>query len=146
MHGHNYIGHNYIVMAYIVMPTANAEGYIESEGSVGKVSVRRVSRPPQNGTGPRRSPSACSEMLKKTAALRRWMTVDGNHERNCPCTVPPPSALAAGITWLNGSDSGGECGVPYEARFPMPSAVLFFQYLGSVSMANAEGPCRSEGA
>ena len=66
------------------------------------------------------------------------MTVDGNHERNCPCTMPPPSALAAGITWLNGSDSGGECGVPYEARFPMPSAALFF----SVARERADGERR----
>jgi hypothetical protein len=48
------------------------------------------------------------------------MTGIGNHERNCFCATPPASALAAGITWLNGSDSGGECGVPYRARFTMP--------------------------
>ena len=49
------------------MPTANAEGWIESEGSVGKVSVRRVFRYLQVGTGPRRSPSACSEILERRA-------------------------------------------------------------------------------
>lgn len=42
-----------------------------------------------------------------------WMTGIGNHERNCPC--------ADGIfPWTNGSDSGGECGVPYNNRFIMP--------------------------
>jgi len=58
--------------------------------------------------------------VEPVASQVAWMTVDGNHERNCPCTVPPPSALAVGINWINGSDSGGECGVPYESRFPMP--------------------------
>ena len=47
------------------MPTANAEGYIDSEGSIGKVSVRRVFRYLQVDTGPRRSPSACAEKLLK---------------------------------------------------------------------------------
>ena len=51
------------------MPTANAEGWIESEGRVEKVSARRVFRHLQIGTGPRRSPSACSEILKKRRAL-----------------------------------------------------------------------------
>lgn len=58
--------------------------------------------------------------IEPVASQVAWMTVDGNHERNCPCTIPPSSAVAAGISWLNGSDSGGECGVPYESRFPMP--------------------------
>ena len=48
------------------MPTANAEGWIKSEATIGKVSARRVFRPPfRPGAGPRRSPSACSEILKK---------------------------------------------------------------------------------
>ena len=47
------------------MPTANAEGQSESEGSVGKVSVSRILRYPQVDTGPRRSPSACAEILEK---------------------------------------------------------------------------------
>ena len=46
-------------------PTANAECRIESEGGVGKVSVRRVFRYPQIGMGPRRSPSACVERKKR---------------------------------------------------------------------------------
>jgi len=60
--------------------------------------------------------------IEPVAARVPWMTTDGNHERNCPCIAPPAAAVAAGITWLNGSDSGGECGVPYGARFTMPQA------------------------
>ena len=48
-------------------PTTNAEGQIQSEGSVGKFSVRRIFRYVQICTGPRRSPSACAEILKKKA-------------------------------------------------------------------------------
>ena len=44
------------------MPTANAEGWFESEGSVGKVSVRCVLGYLQIDAGPRRSRSACSEI------------------------------------------------------------------------------------
>ena len=47
------------------MPTASVEGPIGSEGSVQKVSVRRVFRYVQADTGPRRSPSACSEIFAK---------------------------------------------------------------------------------
>ena len=53
------------------MPTANAEGSIGSEGSVGKIWVRRVFRYVQTGTGPRRSPSACSEMSPQCVCGRR---------------------------------------------------------------------------
>jgi hypothetical protein len=59
--------------------------------------------------------------IEPVAARLPWMTTDGNHERNCPCMQVPPAALAAGMTWFNGSDSGGECGVPYESRFQMPT-------------------------
>ena len=52
------------------MPTVDAEGQIDSEGSIGKVSARRVFGNLQIGTGPQRSPSACSEMLKKKRARR----------------------------------------------------------------------------
>ena len=51
------------------MPTASAECEIESEGGIGEVSARRVLRYLQSGTGPRRSPSACSEILKKNSRL-----------------------------------------------------------------------------
>lgn len=60
--------------------------------------------------------------IEPVASRLPWMTTDGNHERNCPCMAVPPSAAAAGLTWLNGSDSGGECGVPYGTRFTMPQA------------------------
>lgn len=49
-----------------------------------------------------------------------WMVQDGNHERNCPCLKPTKGMIASGITWVDGSDSGGECGVPYDHRFAMP--------------------------
>ena len=52
------------------MPTASAEGWIESEGGIGEIMVIMVFRYRQIGTGPRRSPSACSETLKKKNAPR----------------------------------------------------------------------------
>ena len=58
--------------------------------------------------------------VEPVAARVPWLTQDGNHESNCPCNEVPPSSLAAGMVWFNGSDSGGECGVPYFARFTMP--------------------------
>ena len=50
------------------MPTASAEGLDRMGGGVGKVSVGRVFRCLQVHTGPRRSPSACSEVSKKKHA------------------------------------------------------------------------------
>lgn len=52
------------------MPTANAEGWIESEGMVRNVSVRRVFRHLQTETGPRRSPSASSKIPRKKNRAR----------------------------------------------------------------------------
>jgi hypothetical protein len=43
-----------------------------------------------------------------------WMTSIGNHERDFP---------NSGSMW-NGTDSGGECGVPYEHRFQMPTPAV----------------------
>ena len=54
------------------MPTANAEGYEESKGSIGKVLTRRIFMYLQIGAASRRLPSACSETLKKPH--------DGRHE------------------------------------------------------------------
>ena len=53
------------------MLTANAEGLIESEGSIRKVLVRRVFRHPPIDMGPRRLPSARTEDVfgKKCARL-----------------------------------------------------------------------------
>ena len=54
------------------MPTADAEGSIESKGGVGNVSMKRlggnVFRYLQIVTGPRCSPSTCAEMPKKDHA------------------------------------------------------------------------------
>ena len=47
------------------MLTVNAESYVEAEGGIGKVSVRRIFRYVLIDTDPRRSPSACSETLVK---------------------------------------------------------------------------------
>ena len=47
------------------MPTANAESYVESEGSIGKTSVIHIFRHLQIDAGPQCSPSACSEKLFK---------------------------------------------------------------------------------
>ena len=46
------------------MPTAYAEVWIGSEDCVGKITARRVFRCLPTRTGPRCSPSACSEMSK----------------------------------------------------------------------------------
>jgi hypothetical protein len=53
--------------------------------------------------------------IEPVSARVPWMAGIGNHEMNCPC-----AAGDAELRWLNGSDSGGECGVPYNARFLMP--------------------------
>jgi hypothetical protein len=51
------------------------------------------------------------EQIKPIATRVPWMTLPGNHERDFP-----NSGSA-----INGTDSGGECGVPYYKRFPMPT-------------------------
>lgn len=53
--------------------------------------------------------------IEPVAARLPWMTGIGNHEMNCPCATGP-----AELTWISGSDSGGECGVPYNSHFIMP--------------------------
>lgn len=53
------------------------------------------------------------QMLPITASVP-YMLAIGNHERDWP-----NSGSARGTT-----DSGGECGVPYELRFPMPTSEL----------------------
>ena len=50
------------------MPTANAEGLHPIGRCVGKVSARHVFRHLQIDRGPRRSPSACAEMMEKKGA------------------------------------------------------------------------------
>ena len=62
------------------MPTANIEGLIESEGSVRKVSVRRVFRHPPIDMGPRRLPSACAKMFKKNRhSAARLVDAENKH-------------------------------------------------------------------
>ena len=89
------------------MPTANAEGWIESEGGVGKVSVRRVFRYLQIDMGPRRSPSACAEKLLKIGESRTGGVAAADVEqrrgerrrrRRAAAAVPQQAAGAAGGT------------------------------------------------
>lgn len=47
--------------------------------------------------------------VQPVASVVPWMTAIGNHEMGGP------------DTFYNGSDSGGECGLPYAARFIMPA-------------------------
>ena len=49
--------------------------------------------------------------IGNTSSIVPWMTTDGNHERDFPNSG----------SLFTGHDSGGECGVPYEKRFSMPT-------------------------
>ena len=76
-------------------------GEIESEGGVGKVSARRVSRCLQIGMGPRRLPSACSKIFKKkrtqhrTEICRAWLHMIAHaHVHACARTRPHMHARA----------------------------------------------------
>jgi len=51
------------------------------------------------------------DQVHPIAAKVPYMTCDGNHERDF---------LDSGAHY-NGTDSGGECGVPYESHLPMPT-------------------------
>eukprot|EP00730_Choanoeca_flexa_P014543 TRINITY_DN6397_c0_g1_i1.p1 TRINITY_DN6397_c0_g1~~TRINITY_DN6397_c0_g1_i1.p1 ORF type:complete len:368 (+),score=72.75 TRINITY_DN6397_c0_g1_i1:338-1441(+) len=52
------------------------------------------------------------DQIEPISTSLAYMTAIGNHERDWP-----NSGSAVGDT-----DSGGECGVPYERRFPMPTS------------------------
>ncbi|CAN0051971.1 unnamed protein product, partial [Heterosigma akashiwo] len=65
-----------------------------------------------------RDPLGTSSCTRSRGVFRGvpWMVGIGNHERDAPGTSPArPRA-----SHYNGTDSGGECGVPYAAHFPMP--------------------------
>ncbi|KAG0567486.1 hypothetical protein KC19_7G138400 [Ceratodon purpureus] len=51
------------------------------------------------------------ELITPIASKVAYMTTIGNHERNFP----------DGVSVYTKWDSGGECGVPYETYFPMPT-------------------------
>jgi hypothetical protein len=51
------------------------------------------------------------EQIKPIASRVPYMTLPGNHERDYPNSG----------SFFTGTDSGGECGVPYEQRFRMPT-------------------------
>ncbi len=52
--------------------------------------------------------------IQPIAAQVAYMVCIGNHERDFPNSG----------SYYQGTDSGGECGVPYERRFPMPRPSL----------------------
>lgn len=52
------------------------------------------------------------DQIEQIATRVPFMVAIGNHERNWPYTSPGT---------FNNSGSGGECGIPYEMRFPMPT-------------------------
>jgi len=58
--------------------------------------------------------------IQPVASRVPYMTCIGNHERDY---------LNSGAHY-NGTDSGGECGVPYESRFPMPTPAKDQPYYG----------------
>jgi hypothetical protein len=58
------------------------------------------------------------QQIEPIAKQVPWMVGIGNHERNCICVEDPAEY------WMNGGDSGGECGVPYMYRFRMPPPSL----------------------
>eukprot|EP00731_Ephydatia_muelleri_P012123 Em0006g1017a len=52
------------------------------------------------------------DQIQQIATSVPFMVAIGNHERNWPYTSPGT---------FNNSGSGGECGIPHEMRFPMPT-------------------------
>jgi len=52
------------------------------------------------------------DQIQPVATRVPYMTCDGNHERDFPNSG----------SYYNGTDSGGECGVPYRNRFLMPTS------------------------
>ncbi|CAM9572762.1 unnamed protein product, partial [Phaeothamnion confervicola] len=56
--------------------------------------------------------------IEPVAAAVPWMVAIGNHERDSPTTST--SGARKALAGFRGFDSGGECGVPYAWRFPMP--------------------------
>lgn len=57
------------------------------------------------------------DAVEDIAASVPWMIGVGNHERDSPYTSPTQPRPSH----YTGHDSGGECGVPTEVRFPMPA-------------------------
>lgn len=60
----------------------------------------------------------------------------GNHERDYPNSALSPNAPS----WLNGTDSGGECGVPTVKQFLMPSPDGVLGSRTQLWWASAVGP------
>eukprot|EP00611_Tribonema_gayanum_P015184 TRINITY_DN269_c0_g1_i1.p1 TRINITY_DN269_c0_g1~~TRINITY_DN269_c0_g1_i1.p1 ORF type:complete len:651 (+),score=172.68 TRINITY_DN269_c0_g1_i1:194-2146(+) len=58
------------------------------------------------------------DQIAPVATLIPWMVAPGNHERDAP--LPSTSTARPQTSYYRGYDSGGECGVPYSWRLPMP--------------------------
>ena len=80
-------GSGYFLTPFRRMPTAKAEGSVESKGSVGKVSARRVLGYLQIDTGPWNPPSACSEVFKKLCFNRVLRTTSNTRRYMRACTT-----------------------------------------------------------
>lgn len=55
------------------------------------------------------------EQIRHVSGSAPYMTCMGNHEFDTPGI-----AKSTDPAWVNGTDSGGECGIPYMRRFQMP--------------------------
>ncbi|KAG5181266.1 hypothetical protein JKP88DRAFT_346667 [Tribonema minus] len=68
------------------------------------------------------------DQIAPVATRIPWMVAPGNHERDAP--LPSTSTARPQTSYYRGYDSGGECGVPYSWRLPMPGP-------GAVAAADA---------
>ena len=62
------------------------------------------------------------DQIESIAKSVPWMVASGNHERDAPSGSSSP--LRPQLSRYRGFDSGGECGIPYSARFLMPPPAL----------------------
>ena len=113
------------------------------EGGVGKVSAGRAFGCLEIGAGPRRSPSACPENLKKKDS-------PGPSRCRPRGSAAPPSAFTVGT--LREPTRKKIAAHAYPRARDMPAhastrmCILFFQNLGACRRRTPKDPCRSEGA
>ena len=77
--------------------------------------------------------SAFGEQVQRIASRVPYMVAIGNHEYDFPAQPFKP------LLFTYGNDGGGECGVPYNARFHMPGPPLSAQR-GDFLLAPRGGP------